>query len=109
MRRASMKIRARTFPDHQVRPAASNVANKIGLPIHFPRTLSSLLLAIISCGYLLLSLSFINRPGLEYDEVLFGSGALGLNGGFMPFHWSLAGHQIPLMLMPYIGAIKADL
>jgi 4-amino-4-deoxy-L-arabinose transferase-like glycosyltransferase len=68
---------------------------------------SNFLLLIICGVYLALSFAFINTPGLEYDEVLFGSGALGLNGDFVVFRWSVAGHQLPLMLMPYIGAIKA--
>src|SRR5713101_8806180 len=57
--------------------------------------------------YLALSCPFINLPGIEYDEVIFGSAALGVNGDFVVLRWSVAGHLIPLMLMPYIGVIKA--
>src|SRR2546430_14732892 len=64
-------------------------------------------LLLVCAIYLALSTVLISLPGLEYDEVLFGSGALGLNGDFVVFRWSVARHQIPLMLMPYIGAVKA--
>ena len=71
------------------------------------KTRSNYFLLVTGVIYLAFSVPFLNRPGLEYDEVLFGSGALGLKGGFIEYRWSIAGHQVPLMLMPYIGAIKA--
>lgn len=51
-----------------------------------------------------LSLYLINRPGLQYDETLFVNAAtLRIPGDFL-LH-SLGG--IPLMVFPYIGALKS--
>jgi hypothetical protein len=46
----------------------------------------------------------IGKPGLYYDELLFVNGALG--GKIDMFVHSRVGN-LPLMLMPYIGALKA--
>ena len=64
-------------------------------------------LALAGAIFVALSCAFIRLPGVQYDEVLFSSAALGVAGGFDVFWWTVAGHVIPLMLMPYIGAIKA--
>src|SRR5262245_33799423 len=72
-----------------------------------PNTRSNCVMFICGAIYVGLSVAFINRPGLQYDEVLFSSGALGLDENFVELRWSVAGHQFPLMLMPFIGAIKA--
>lgn len=57
--------------------------------------------------YLLLGLAWISLPGPEHDEVLF------LNASFPhgPVTWYIAkvrifGHDVPTMLMPYVGALK---
>jgi hypothetical protein len=48
--------------------------------------------------------SFIREPGLYYDEVLFVNAALGgINSSFIYKKFL----EIPIMLMPYIGALKA--
>src|SRR6185436_13564341 len=52
------------------------------------------------------TLSAIERPGVEYDEVLFVNAALGghwANGGFVARR--LFG--VPTMVMPYSGALKS--
>lgn len=49
---------------------------------------------------------FISLPGLQYDEVLFVNAALGgVDDSFI--HKRI--HGIPVMLMPYIGALKSFL
>jgi 4-amino-4-deoxy-L-arabinose transferase-like glycosyltransferase len=58
--------------------------------------------------YLFFSLRFLALPGLQYDEVLFTNAALGdIDGSFL--HWKIrvGGIHIPVMLMGYIGALKA--
>lgn len=57
--------------------------------------------------YIVLSCSFLRQPGLEYDEVLMSSAALNIDGSFLAYSYKAADHIIPLMLMTYIGAIKA--
>ena len=54
--------------------------------------------------FLIISLYRIKSPGLHYDEVLFVNAALGGNSEHF-IHKRLFG--FPLMLMPYIGALKA--
>ncbi len=66
------------------------------------------LLSLICCSYLLIACWSLGRPGLEYDEVLFANGALGhLDSTFSEYSWGAPGIDIPLMLTPYIGAVKA--
>ncbi len=66
------------------------------------------LLLFVACAiYVTLSCSFLTEPGLEYDEVLMGSAALNIGGSFVEYSYKVAGYVIPLMLMPYIGAVKA--
>lgn len=49
---------------------------------------------------------FISLPGLQYDEVLFVNAALGgVDDSFI--HKRI--HGIPVMLLPYIGALKSFL
>jgi len=58
--------------------------------------------------YLFISLIHLGLPGLEYDELLFVNGALGnVDGSFVSWQFHLLGRKIPLMLMGYIGALKA--
>ena len=60
--------------------------------------------------YLLFSLSYLDLPGLHYDEVLFANAALGnLDGSFVAWETTVAGYRLPVMLMPYMGAVKAYL
>lgn len=54
--------------------------------------------------YLILAVIKLSFPGFQYDELLFGNAALGdFDGTFV--HKKI--FKIPLMLMPYIGALKA--
>ncbi len=60
--------------------------------------------------YLFFSLSNLDLPGLQYDEVLFANAALGnLDGSFVTWETTVAGYRLPVMLMPYLGAVKAYL
>jgi 4-amino-4-deoxy-L-arabinose transferase-like glycosyltransferase len=72
--------------------------------------LSYFFLAILCVFYFIFSCLFISKPGLEYDEVLFANAALGnVDGSFITHQWKFGGITIPVMLMPYIGAVKAYL
>src|SRR5438128_4307757 len=52
------------------------------------------------------TLLWISRPGLQYDETLFVNAALGGRHDYRAFIYDrLLG--VPTMLMPYIGALKA--
>jgi hypothetical protein len=56
--------------------------------------------------FIILACFRIEYPGLQYDETLFGSAAIGgIDGAFI--HKEIYG--FPLMVMPYIGALKAYL
>lgn len=64
-----------------------------------------IILAVILFVFILLALLKINSPGLHYDEVLFVNAASGLKD---PFSFStLRLGSIPVLLMPYIGALKS--
>jgi len=54
--------------------------------------------------YIILSIIKLDYPGFQYDELLFGNAALGdFDGTFV--HKRIL--NIPVLLMPYIGALKA--
>ncbi len=58
--------------------------------------------------YLFFSLTHLSLPGLQYDEVLFTNAALGdVDGTFIEWKVRIFHMNIPLMLMKYIGALKA--
>lgn len=58
--------------------------------------------------YLGLSCWDLTQPGLEYDEVLFANAALGnLDRSFIAHEIKVGEFTIPIMLMSYIGALKA--
>jgi hypothetical protein len=60
--------------------------------------------------YLYFALSGLRSPGLYYDEVLFANAALGNPDGlFIAWGIYLGGWRFPLMLVSYIGALKAFL
>src|SRR5436190_21546306 len=62
----------------------------------------------VLCGiYLLFSCLHLKRPGLQYDEVLFANASLGnLDHSYVIYEWKIGCIHLPLMLMPYIGALK---
>lgn len=64
---------------------------------------------IVLCGvFLFFSCSHLREPGLEYDEVLFANAALGnLDNSFLRYVFHVGKWTVPIMLMPYIGALKA--
>jgi hypothetical protein len=67
-----------------------------------------LALVLISSIYLFLSCRFLPLPGLQYDEVLFANASLGnLDNTFIAYEWKFRHISIPVMVMPYIGAVKA--
>lgn len=60
--------------------------------------------------YLFFSLTFLDLPGLQYDEVNFVNAALGrTNDTFIAWKCHLFGKDVPLMIMSYIGAAKSAL
>ncbi len=60
--------------------------------------------------YFLFSLIQLELPGLEYDEVLFANAAMGnVDGSFVEWEFRIGGQHLPIMLMTYIGALKAYL
>ena len=60
--------------------------------------------------YLLLSLTFLKLPGLQYDEVNFVNASMGrANAQFVIWAPRLFGRRLPLMIMDYIGAVKSVL
>ncbi|MFZ2087670.1 MAG: hypothetical protein WAU47_03765, partial [Desulfobaccales bacterium] len=62
--------------------------------------------AILILIYLFLTLAKINHPGVQYDEILFGNAAVGMvDNSFVVFKIG----NFPIMLMSYMGALKAYL
>ncbi len=73
-----------------------------------------LLLPAILLAFLAITLPFLARPGLEYDEAYFINPALVTwSGSAEPPHdfvhqtISIGGHTLPIRTFPYIGALKA--
>lgn len=63
---------------------------------------------LAAAPYLIFSLAYLRLPGLQYDEVLFANAALGdVDGTFIAWEVRILDHKVPVMLMPYIGALKA--
>ena len=61
---------------------------------------------ILIAIYFLLTLLKINSPGVQYDEILFDNAALGMiDNSFVVLKIG----KFPIMLMSYIGALKAYL
>jgi 4-amino-4-deoxy-L-arabinose transferase-like glycosyltransferase len=67
-------------------------------------------IAILCSSYLLFSCLHLKRPGLYYDEVLFANASLGnIDHSFVQYEWRVGCIHIPLMLMTFMGAVKAYL
>lgn len=65
---------------------------------------SDMLVAILILVYVAISSTLIHLPGVQFDEVLHVNAALGgLDGSFI--YKSI--FDVPVLLMPYIGALKA--
>jgi hypothetical protein len=72
------------------------------------RFLAYSLMALGTIAYFAFSITLLHLPGLQYDELLFVNGALGnIDGNFISWDVEIAGRRIPLILMRYIGALKA--
>ena len=67
--------------------------------------LAVLSIAVFAIGAFYLVARHLDRPGLYYDELLFVNGALnrGVSDLFIVSRW----HGVPILLMEYIGALKA--
>ena len=67
------------------------------------------LILLATVAYVFFSLARLDLPGLQYDETLFANAALGDvdSGTFVEWEVPLGTRNIPLMLMPYVGAPKA--
>ena len=67
--------------------------------------LAVLSIAVFTIGAFYLVARHLDRPGLYYDELLFVNGALnrGVSDLFIVSRW----HGVPILLMEYIGALKA--
>lgn len=57
--------------------------------------------------YLFFALIYIHVPGINSDEILFGNAALGLVNNST--HIYIKAGDFPILLMPYIGALKSYL
>ena len=58
--------------------------------------------------FLLCACLFLHLPGLHYDEVAFANAALGnIDNSFITYELKIGSVKVPLMIMPYIGALKA--
>lgn len=67
---------------------------------------STLLACIgLACSFLLLGMAFIPLAGAQYDEVLFISAFI--SPAHIEYSAYAAGHKIPVMLMTYLGTLKA--
>jgi 4-amino-4-deoxy-L-arabinose transferase-like glycosyltransferase len=60
--------------------------------------------------YLFFSLTYLTLPGLQYDETNFANAAMGKRDALFCF-WEpkIFAKKLPLMIMPYIGAVKSAL
>jgi 4-amino-4-deoxy-L-arabinose transferase-like glycosyltransferase len=67
-------------------------------------------IALALALYLFFSLTYLQLPGLQYDEVNFSNAALGnFDGPFVVWSAKIFGKRVPLMIMEYIGALKSAL
>jgi 4-amino-4-deoxy-L-arabinose transferase-like glycosyltransferase len=67
-------------------------------------------LCIAILVYMFFGLSMLDLPGIQYDEALFTNAALGnVDNTFIEWQPKIFGKKLPLMLMSYIGALKAFL
>jgi 4-amino-4-deoxy-L-arabinose transferase-like glycosyltransferase len=62
---------------------------------------------LIVLSYVLIASYMLRSPGVQYDEALYVNGALG--GVDQTTFITKTFHGIPVLLMPYIGALKAYL
>jgi len=70
------------------------------------RRVAGVTIALSTIFFVLVNCVGLADPGLEYDELLFVNGALGVPHAYHDFIYREA-LGVPTMLMPYIGALKA--
>jgi 4-amino-4-deoxy-L-arabinose transferase-like glycosyltransferase len=70
------------------------------------RRVARLTIALSVLFFVVVNCVGLADPGLEYDELLFVNGALGVPHAYHDFIYREA-FGVPTMLMPYIGALKA--
>lgn len=70
----------------------------------FTRRPSDVLAVVGACIFVLLAIYRIELPGLQYDELIFVNAAQGASDN--TFIYARLG-SIPLLVMPYLGALKA--
>lgn len=76
------------------------------VPVISNRIFHKYLVPLISIiVYLILSTFSINNPGLYYDEVLFAETIINPNSAVYSLYFN--GEKIPVMIMPYLGALKS--
>ncbi|MEO8027061.1 MAG: hypothetical protein ABI823_11330, partial [Bryobacteraceae bacterium] len=63
-----------------------------------------LLAGLLAAVFLLPGLAIIPRLGIEVDEALLGNGIY--DGGAPWYAWHIAGAEIPVMILTYVGALK---
>ncbi|MBN1569105.1 MAG: glycosyltransferase family 39 protein [Acidobacteria bacterium] len=70
----------------------------------------SLCIALAVAVYLFFSLTFLQLPGLYFDETIFVNAAMGFERApFIAWSADIFGKKVPMMIMEYIGALKSAL
>ena len=67
-------------------------------------SLVTALLTVACCLYLFFAGILAAYPGLQQDEILFAIPLYSV--GAAEYDWTIGGQEIPVMLMPYLGALK---
>jgi hypothetical protein len=68
------------------------------------RRADALLLFALCAVFVALGWPFLKRMGIEADEALVGNGLFGRVAAW--YSWRVFGHEIPVMLLSYLGALK---
>ncbi len=72
--------------------------------------ISTVLATAAVAVYLFMSLTYLDLPGLDFDESFFVNGALNQNHRrFLEWETKIGPWVVPVMLMRYIGAVKSYL
>jgi hypothetical protein len=68
------------------------------------RSPEAFILLALCAVFIALGWPFLKRMGIEVDEALVGNGLFGRVPAW--YSWRLFGHEIPVMLLSYLGALK---
>jgi hypothetical protein len=68
------------------------------------RSLDAFLVLALCAAFVALGWPFLKRMGIEADEALVGNGLFGRVAAW--YSWRVFGHEIPVMLLSYLGALK---